>query len=178
MVGSEANMTTLLRQAQVAQEWLIKNYLGCWLELIGGTIECDYPLARAHRVQLRSLANLVDHVDPLSPQTDQFMRLHSVSTMLQSTLRSMGGAPRERDLQWGIWARDVPTAIAYALEESEFMDPLICEHIAPCCMFAAFLVSRVVTDDGVADEISGKMFEEKPRLLMQLLRELPTAPEA
>ncbi len=168
-------MTTLLRQGQVAQEWLLTNYLTAWLELVGGTVDCDYPLAKAYRVQLRALARMAEHLSASDPGSQQIVELHHIEAMLQSTLRSMGGYPAERDMQWGIWARDVPLSVAYGFGETEFLDPTICHGIAPCCMYAAFLVSQVVTDAGVAEEIAQKMFEEKPRALVEIMRSLPVS---
>lgn len=178
VLGSDPNMTTLLRQGQIAQGWLVSNYLAAWLELIGGTIDCDYPLANAHRVQLRALSRMAEQISADSSDSQQIFGLHGIESMLKSTLRNMGGYPDERDLQWGIWARDVPMSIAYAFSETTFLNPLICEGIAPCCMYAAFLVSQVVTDDGVADEIAEKMFEQKPRALIEIMRSVPDSPEA
>ncbi len=178
MRDSDPNRTTLLRQAQVAEAWLLSNYLAAWLELIGGLVDCDYPLARAYRVQLRALSRLAGHIDINGPTSSQIVALNSVESMLQSTLRSMGVCPSERDMQWGIWARDVPMSIAYGFSETTFLNSFICEGIAPCCMYAAFLVSQIVTDDGVAEEISGKMFEAKPRALIEIMRSIPDAPEA
>ncbi len=177
MLGSP-NMTTLLRQGQVAQEWLVTNYLASWLELIGGLVDCEYPLAKRFRVQYRALARLTQYLDPRDAESNQIVELRSVEANLQSTLRVMAGHPSERGMQWGIWARDVPMSIAHAFSDTAFLNPLICEGIAPCCMYAAFLVSQVVTDDGVAEEIAEKMFEEKPRALIEIMRSLPTAPEA
>lgn len=176
--GSGANMTTLLRQGQAAQEWLLTHYLPSWLELIGGLVDCDYPLARAHRVQLRALGNQADCIAACASEAEQVVLLYGVESLLRSNLRHMHVSPRERDLQWGLWARDVPMSIAHAFTESEFMNPLICEGIAPVCMLSAFLVSQVVTDDGVAETISHKMFEEKPRALIDIVRGIPSSPEA
>lgn len=178
VLGSDPNMTTLLRQGQAAQEWLLTHYLASWLELVGGIVDCDYPLARPFRVQLRALARLAEHLDAGHSDSEQIMHLTSVEAMLKSTLRSMNGSPSERDMQWGLWARDVPMSIAYAFSETTFLNPMICEGIAPCCMFAAFLVSMVVTDDGVAEEIEERMFGEKPRVLVDLMRSIPDSPEA
>lgn len=177
-LGSDPNMTTLLRQGQAAQEWLLSNYLAAWLELIGGIVDCDYPLAKARRVQLRALSRLSEYLDANQPESQLIVELHNTEAMLQSTLRNMGGFPAERDMQWGIWARDVPMSIAYAFNDTTFLNPVICEGIAPCCMYAAFLVSQVVTDDGVAEEIADKMFEEKPRALIEIMRSIPDSPEA
>jgi hypothetical protein len=176
MPGSVANPTTLLRQGQAAQEWLLSHYLTSWLELIGGLVEAGYPKATAFRSQLRANARLAEYID--ADNSNQVFCLESIRASLQSTLRMMGGYPSERDMQWGVWARDVPMSIAYAFDESEFMDAVVCESIAPCCMYAAFLVSHVVEDAGVAEEIASAMFEQKPRALVEILRSLPTAPEA
>lgn len=178
VLGSEPNMTTLLRQGQAAQEWLLTHYLPAWLEIIGGLVDCDYPLGRAHRVQLRALARLAERLDANSLDSEQIMMLNSVESLIKGTLRIMNKTPSERDMQWGLWARDVPMSIAYAFSETTFLNPLICEGIAPCCMFAAFLVSMVVTDSGVAEEIEERMFGEKPRVLVELMRTIPDSPEA
>jgi hypothetical protein len=178
IVGSDPNMTTLLRHGQAAQEWLLTQYLGSWLELVGGLVGCGYPLALAHRPMMHALSRLGEKLNPALSVTDQVFFLGSVHDHLQSILRRMNGFPDERSMQWGIWARDVPMAIVYGFSETSFLNPLICEGIVPCCMYAALLVSQVVTDDGVAEEIEDKMFEAKPRALAELLRELPAAPEA
>ncbi len=178
VVGSGANMTTVLRQALAAQEWLLTQYLGSWLELVGGVVDCEYPHAMRFRAQLRAIGRLAERVSAATPNQEQVVLLESIQSCLKTTLRSMNIVPRDRDLQWGIWARDIPMAIATAFGETGFLDPLICEGIAPCCMYAALLVSQVVTDDGVAEEIADKMFEEKPRALVELMRGLPVAPEA
>lgn len=175
---AEVNMTTLLRQGHTAQQWLLTHYLPSWLELIGGLVGCDYPVARTHRVQLRTLGNQAEHINARASEYEQIAALYGIESLLRSNLRHMHVSPSERDLQWGIWARDVPMSIAHAFTESEFMNPIICEGIAPVCMLSAFLVSHVVTDDGVAEEISSRMFEEKPRALIELMRSIPSSPEA
>ncbi len=176
-LAPDRNMATLHHQGQRAQWWLVSNYLASWLALIGDLTDREYPVAKRFRVQLRALARLSTYLDPSDPESNQITELRSIEANLQSTLRVMAGYPSERDMQWGIWARDVPMSIAHALAETEFLDPLICEGIAPCCMYAAFLVSRVV-DDGAAKEISSRMFEEKPRELIELMDSVPVSPEA
>lgn len=172
------NLTTLLRHGQIAQEWLIREYLGAWLELIGGLVDASYPLALRNRVRFRALARLAEQLDPALPPAEQVSFLHSTQTHLQSTLRSMSICPSERDMQWGLWSRDIPVAIAFGFTETEILSPLVCEGVGQVCMYAALLVSQVVTDDGVAEEIVGRMFESKPRALLELLRGVPDAPEA
>src|SRR5882672_6165728 len=167
--GSPVNPTTLLAQARAAEQWLLTSYLGPWLTLIGGLVDCEYPLGGAFRVPLRAIGRLQEQLDPLSPVDEQVLLLVSIQSYLKSTLKMMGGSIEHRDMQWGLWARDVPMAIAYGFDETEFLDTLICCDIAQCCMYAAFLVSQVVTDDGVAEEIEGEMFGEKPRRLIELL---------
>jgi len=176
--GSAPNATTLIRQAEVAQDWLFQVYLGAWLDLIGGLVEAGYPLAGAFRPSLRALSRLSERLTPDLALTEQVMLLQSVQHHLRSTLKLMGLYPEERGLQWGIWARDVPMAIAYGFDDTEFLDALICKDIAPCVMYAALLVSEIVTDEGVAEEIECKMFEAMPRSLVELLRSVPAAPEA
>ncbi len=174
----DKNFTTLLRHGQVAQEWLIKAYLGAWLELVGGLVDCEYPLAMRHRVQLRAISRLAEQLDPGLTPAEQVSFLVSVQTYLQSVLRRMAVCPSDRDMQWGIWGKDVPTAIAYGFGDTGILSPLVCESIAQCTMYAALCVSQCVTDDGVAEEIITQMFEAKPRALLELLRAVPDAPEA
>ena len=178
VTGSAPNATTLMRQAEAAEKWLYKIYLGSWLTLIGSLVDAEYPLALSFRVQLRALSRLEEQLDPLSPPVNQVVLLQSVQTHLRSTLKRMNLYPEERGLQWGIWARDVPMAVASGFDETEFLDAHICKDIAPCVMYAALLVSEVVTDDGVAEEIEATMFGELPRSLIELLRGVPSAPEA
>ena len=172
------NNTTLLRHAQIAQEWLLTHYLRAWLELVGALVECKYPVALRHQVQLRALARLAETVDSNSSVAEQHLLLESIHTYLRSTLKIMNGLPTERSMQWGVWANEVALSIAYGFSETDFLDAMICQSIAPCCMYASFLVSQVVEDEGVASEISSKMFEQKPRALLELLRRAPVAPEA
>ncbi len=178
VLGPDTNPTTLMRQAEEAQRWLYKIYLGSWLELVGSVVEAGYPLARSHQSSLRAISRLEEQLDPLSHASHQVVFLHSVQTYLRSALKHMDIYPEERGLQWGIWARDVPMAIAHGFDETDFLDALICKDIAPCVMYAALLVSEVVTDEGTAEEIAETMFEELPRLLIELLRAVPAAPEA
>jgi hypothetical protein len=178
VLDAHANPTTLIQQAQVAEAWLFKVYLGSWLELIGGLVGAGYPLATAFQPSLRAISRLAERLVPGLPVTNQVVLLQSVQTYLRSTLKLMHLYPEERGLQWGIWARDVPMAIAWGFDETDYLDALICKDIAPCVMYAALLVSEVVTDDGVAEEISEKMFGELPRSLVELLRAVPAAPEA
>lgn len=178
MAGPAINPATLMCQAQVAQDWLFQVYLGAWLDLIGGLVDAGYPLAGAFRPSLRAIGRLTEQLTPDLPVAEQVMLLASVQHHLRSTLRLMGLYPEERGLQWGIWARDVPMAIAYGFDETDFLDALICKDVAPCVMYAALLVSEVVTDTGVAEEIEATMFGELPRSLIELLRSVPAAPEA
>ena len=178
MAGLAPNPTTLIRQAEVAQDWLFQVYLGSWLQLVGGLVEAGYPLAKSFRGPLRAIGRLTDRLVPDLDLAEQVVLLQSVQHHLRSTLRLMGLYPEERGLQWGIWARDVPMAIAYGFDETEFLDALICKDVAPCVMYAALLVSEVVTDDGVAEEIVESMFGEMPRSLVELIRGVRAAPEA
>jgi len=178
VVKDPKNLTTLLRHGQIAQEWLVKEYLGAWLELVGGVVEASYPLALRHRVLLRSLARYAEHLDPSLPTVEQVSFLTSLQLGIQGALRLMSVCPSERDMQWGLWGRDVPMAIAYGCTDSEVVSPIVCEAVSQCCMYAALLVSQCVTDDGVAEEIVSRMFEAKPRTLLELLRATPDAPEA
>jgi len=178
VVKDPKNLTTLLRHGQIAQEWLLKAYLGAWLELVGGLVDCEYPRALRNRVQLRALSRLGEQLDPSLSPTEQLSFLQSVLTHLQSTLRHMSVCPSSRDMQWGIWGKDVPMAIAYGCVDAQVVSPLISESIADCCMYAALLVSHCVTDYGVAEEIVTRMFEAKPRALLELLQAVPDAPEA
>lgn len=176
--GSDPNPTTLLRQGQVAQEWLLQTYLDTWLVLIGGLVECGYPLAQGFRPALRAIARMTEQLDCDLPAAQQLFRLHNIETHLRSTIKRMCADVAHRDLQWGIWSRDVPSAIAYGFDEVDFLDPLVCRAIAQCTMYAAFLVSQVVTDEGVAEEIEAEMFGVMPRRLIELLSATPSAPEA
>ncbi len=178
VVQDQKNLTTLLRQGQVAQAWAVQEYLGAWLELVGGMVEASYPLALRHRVRFRAISRLGEQLDPARPPAEQVSFLMSVQTYLQSLLRTISICPAARDMQWGIWGRDVPMAVAYGFSDTTILEPLVCESVSQCCMYAALLVSQCVTDDGVAEEIVTKMFEEKPRALLELLQAVPDAPEA
>lgn len=177
-VDAETNLTTVLRHGVVAQEWLLKTYLKDWLVLLGATVDAEYDLAKAHRVTIRALARFSERIDPALTPLEQIQFLNSIETHLKSLLRHISGYPQERDLQWGIWSRDVPMHIAYGFSEAQILDPVICECIAPVCMLLAFLVSQIVSDSGVAEEIEETMFGKLPRQLLELIRQLPEAPEA
>lgn len=171
------NPTTLLRQATVAQEWLLTKYLSTWLEVVGSLVECDYPLAKSNAINLRAVAGLREHLDPAADHATLSFLLASVDRNLRH-LALYTKLPQDRAMQWGIWARDVPMSIAHALTEQPFLDGAICKEIASCCMYAAFVVSQIVTDSGVADELEMRLFEEMPMELLGLLSAVPAAPEA
>lgn len=172
-----ANHTTLLRQATLAQEWLIKSYLTSWLELLGGTLGCDYPLASKNAINLRAVSNLREMLDPAAGAGQLGFVLNSIERNLRH-LATLVQVPEDRGLQWGVWARDVPMSIAYACAEQKFLDGSVCRDVASCCMYAALVVSQIVTDAGVAEEIAARMFEEMPRELLAILSATPVAPEA
>lgn len=176
-MGPRLNPTTLLRHGQIAQEWLLSSYLGAWLELIGGLVDCDYPLARAHAVQFRALARLGKEIDPGLCGNDQVFFLGSLESLLKFSCKS-AGTPHTRAMQWGVDARDVAMAVVDGFIDSKILNPVICEAAVPCAMYAAFLVSQVVTDAGVAEEIAVKMFEELPRGILDTIRRVPESPEA
>ena len=177
VVPQNSNPTTLLRHGQIAQEWLLKSYLGAWIELIGGLVDCDYQVARANARVFKAVALQAKRIDPGLTNTEQIFFLGGLQAALQHAARSCGVAT-ERSMQWGVWARDVPMAIAHGFSDTDFLNPVICEGIAPCSMYAAFLVSQTVTDTGVSEEIASKMFEELPRVLLDVLQRVPAAPEA
>jgi len=171
------SLTTLMHEGQVAQEWLLTKYLAAWLNLIGGCVDAGYPLALRHGRALRAIQKLELQIDAARDVSDQVFFLRGVEDSIKGVARFCG-VPDERSMQWGVWGRDVPIAMAYGFSETEVLSPLICEGIAPCCMYAAFLVSLVVTDEGTAEEIADRMFEVMPRELLDLLQRLPAAPEA
>lgn len=171
------NNTTLHRQATVATRWLMEQYLFSWLELLEGAIKCEYPHALANRVRLQVLANLRRDLQPEDTGKCVFV-LAGIETHLRAMLRDLHVAPDERSMQWGIWARDVPVSIAYGFQDSGFLDDTVPKQIAVCSMLCAFLMSLLVEDDGVEQEIASRMFDEKPRVLLDLLRAIPDAPEA
>ncbi len=171
------NLTTLMRQGQVAQEWLLTEYLGTWLDLLGGLVTCGYPLAVKYAGALRAIGALKGQLDASKDVAEQVFFLKGCEDSIRGVARFCGVAS-ERSMQFGVWARDIPIALAYGFSETDILSPLICEGIAPVCMYAAFLVSQVVTDEGVAEEVSDRMFETLPRELLTLLSSLPAAPEA
>lgn len=177
IIGRYANCTTVLRQGQLAQDWLLTTYLGAWLELLRGLVECRYPLAEARPVAFLAVSRLQQQLDPGLSATDQIFFLENTQTHIKLLAKNTGVAS-ERSMQWGVWGRDIPIAIATGFIESDILNPVICEGIAPCCMYAAFVASQVVTDDGVAEEIGAKMFEEMPRALLDIIQRTPAAPEA
>lgn len=171
------NHTTMLQQGERAQSWLIETYLKAWLEIIGGLRDAGYPKAFVRGNRLKRLANEVTGLGVERSKTDLVFFLEGLQFLLRSVCAEIN-APAERSMQWGIWARDVAMAVALGFEESEILDPVVCEAIAPCVMYAAFLVGMVVEDDGTCDEIEVRMFEQLPRELLALIRETPNAPEA
>lgn len=177
VMGREPNLTTVLRQGQIAQEWLLTAYLGAWLQLIGGLVKCDYPLAMGRAEAFLAVARLEQQIDPGLSAIDQVFFLENTQTYIKLLAKNTG-VPSTRSMQWGIWARDVAVAITAGFVESDILNPVICEALTPCCQYAAFVVSQVVTDDGVAEEISAKMFEALPRVLLNIIQRTPAAPEA
>lgn len=174
---SPCSQATLLQHGMVAQEWLLKSYLDGWLKLLGGTVFCEYPLARRHAASIRGIERMRDALDPTLSTADQVFLLRGLEDALKG-VAAFTGAPSQRSLQWGVWGREVPAALALAFEQSDDLSPVVCEAIAACCMYAAFLMSQIVTDSGTADEVGDSMFEQEPRVLLKLLDGLPEAPAA
>lgn len=172
-----ASATTLMQQAMQAQEWLRATYLPEWLELLGGLVVCDYPLARSNAAALRGVCDMRSTIE----QATDIAQLEFALANIERNVRTIATStklPRDRAMQWGIWARDVPMAIAHGLAEQPFLDAGVCKAIAGCCMYCAYVTSQIVTDDGVAEEIAMRMFEVMPRELLALLSSAPPAPEA
>lgn len=180
LAGEEANATTLLKQAEVAVDWLLRDYLYSWLELARGLVGCSYPQALAYRVRLNVIADMRLDLDTVAKgsSTEKVFFLAGLETHLRSLLSGMPGSPSSRSLQWGVDARDIGAAIGYGFREAAFLDDGIPGQVSACAMLTAFLVSQIVTDDGVAEEIAERMFVTKPMLLIEKLQELPAAPEA
>ena len=181
LAGEEVNATTLLKQAEVAVSWLLQDYLFSWLEIAGGTIGCSYPQALAYRVRLRVISDMRLDLERLTKSgsvSEKVFFLGGVETHLRSLAGNMNLAPSSRSLQWGVDARDIAAAVGYGFREAAFLDDGIPGQVASCAMLTAFLVSQIVTDDGVAEEIAGRMFTVKPYELVDLLQGLPVAPEA
>lgn len=176
-VAAPVNDTTLHRQAVAAVDWLLHDYLFSWLELLEGAVKCEYPRAMAQRVRLQVLSNLRHDLQG-KDLTACVFELASIETFLRSILKDLRVAPDERAMQWGVWGRDVPISIAYGFQDAKFLDDTVPKQISACAMQCAFLVSQLVTDDGVAEEISHRMFDAKPRALLALLQSIPAAPEA
>jgi hypothetical protein len=171
------NLTTVMRQGQAAQEWLLVEYLGAWLDLISGLVTAEYPLAVKYAGAIRAIGRLKHQLSAELDVSEQVFFLKGLEDSIKGVARFTGVAT-ERSMQWGIWGKDIPASIGYGFSETDVLSPLICEGIAPVCMYAAFLVSQVVTDEGVAEEVADKMFETMPRQLLELLRGIPSAPEA
>lgn len=176
--AAAANPATLLMQAERAQQWLIDVYLTEWLQLVG-----ELPASRAKsssvamRLRLRILGREAAQLAKPRDKAELVFYLESLHTILRSAAREIG-APDSRAMQWGVWGRDIPMAMAYAFGDSSVLDPVICEGIAPCCMYAAFVVSVGLEDPAAADEIEERMFERRPRELLALIQQTPAAPEA
>jgi len=174
-----ANPATVLLQGERAQAWLLEKYLHAWLGIIGGLPTAGYPRAKSLGVAMRlnSLGSEAAELHRPRSRLDTLFMLEGLLVVLRSVCASVN-RPDERSMQWGIWARDVPMSVAYGFTESEILDPVICEGVATCCMYSAYLVSMVVADEGVAEEVADRMFERLPRELLGLLRDTPAAPEA
>lgn len=174
-----ANLATVLKQGERAQDFLWEKYLGAWLDVIGGLPQAGY--SRANRKgfaqRLERLGKTAAELREERTKTEAVFFLESLRFLLSGACAEVNRAD-ERSMQWGLWARDVPMSIAYGFSESAVLDPLICEGIAPCCMYAAYLTSMIVEDEGVAEEIEYRFFEQLPRELLTLVRETPAAPEA
>ena len=179
LAGEEVNVTTLLKQAEVSVDWLLRDYLYSWLELARWLVGCSYPQALAYRVRLNVIADMRLDLDTVAKGSvsEKVFFLGGIETHLRSLLSSMPAAPSSRSLQWGVDARDVAAAIGYGFKESAFLDDGIPGQVASCSMLCAFLVSQIVTDDA-AEEIAGRMFLAKPMALIEKLQALPPAPEA
>jgi len=175
--STPTSLTTLMHHGQAAQQWLLTEYLGQWLKLVEDLLACDYPLARKHARLILGLGALGRQLPDPRDEALQVFFLEGIQGRLKDLGRGTNVASA-RSMQWGVWARDVPTAIADAFGETDVLDPLVCRGVAPCCMYAAFVVSQIVTDEGVAEEIAQKMFEDLPRELLRYLDRLPAAPEA
>lgn len=172
-----ANPATMLRQAEAAQAWLLCTYLGSWLKLLASMPAAGYPIAKEHVLRLERLGGELPELDKPRNVPDMLFYLAALEGVLRGLCASVN-EPEEIPMQWAIWARDVPMAIAHGFSESELLDPVIVEGIAPCCMYAALLTGMIVTDDGVFEEIEQRMFEELPRELIELVRNIPDAAEA
>lgn len=171
------NDTTLHHQATAATRWLVQDYLFSWLELAEGAIKAEYPRALTHRIRLQVLSNLRHDFEGKGIGECIFL-LASIETHLRSILADLRLAPDDRALQWGIWGRDIPISVAFGFQDAGFLDDTLPKQIATCTMQLAFLMSQLVEDDGVAEEISARMFDKKPRELVKLLQRIPQAPEA
>ena len=171
------NPATVLEQGERAQAWLLEQYLGGWLQLIGALPDAGYPRARRSQVILRQLGREAERISPGRPTSEQIFYLEALCRLLRGACQSINRVD-DRGMQWGIWARDVVLSIAEGFADSQLLDGVVCESIAPCCMYAALLTSMVVEDSGTADEINGRMFETLPRELLGIIRATPAAPEA
>lgn len=175
--GPLANPATMLQQGERAQAWLLSTYLPAWLEIIGGLPGAGYPRAFVRGHRLGRIANEAKALAFERTRTELVFFLESLQHLLRSVCAEVN-RPDERSMQWGVWAREVPMSIVYGFTESEILDPVICEALAPCASYAAFLVSMIVADEGTAEEIEERMFEVLPRELLELVNQTPAAPEA
>jgi hypothetical protein len=175
--GPLANPATMLQQGERAQAWLLGSYLPAWLEIIGGLPDAGYPRAFVRGRRLQRIAREAEAFRDERTKTELVFFLESLQHLLRGACADVN-KPDERSMQWGVWAREVPMAIVYGFAETGILDPVVCEALAPCSSYAAFLVSMIVEDEGVAEEIEERMFEVLPRELLDLVAQTPAAPEA
>jgi len=170
-----SNPATVVAQGERAQRWLLDVYLFSWLELLAQLPAAGYRRARP-RLRFERLRNEAATLKDARDADEWIFYLTSLQSLLRR-LASEVNVPDERSMQWGIWARDIPMAVADGFEEIT-LDGSISDGIAAACMYAAFLAGMVIEDSGTAEEVSFAMFEQLPRQLLQIVKEVPLAPEA
>lgn len=179
-----ANQTTILRQAEHAQHWLMHCYLRDWIGVAQDWVHKRSGSQLQRFQQLQAIVRLACYLGPSgsllhATKTEKVFFLGSLQGYLRSYLTSTGHYPHDRSLDWGIRAKGVAASVVDAFKESGFLDPVVCDGVAQCVMLLAFLMSQELPEQSAqAEEICGRMFEKKAQELLDDLLELPTSPEA
>lgn len=171
-----ANPATTLRQAERAQRWLLEVYLVEWLKVVAALKLPDSDWIE--RIASNALTRLGGGIATDGTKTELVFFLGGLQSHLRLFLSHLNGAPRGRSLDWGIMGRDVPMAIVDGYREAGGLDPVVCEGVSQCTMLCAFLVSQVLDEGALAEQISETMFEAKTLELLRVLDEVTPSPEA
>lgn len=178
--GSRVNETATLLRAARAERWLLETYLQAWLDGCAELPKAGYPLAQkiVHRLQALP-ALLTPALDTHCDAAGRSFALNNVTDCLQRLcVETFNDTNECRSLQWGIWARDPAADMAAAFKKVPFLDPAPCKELTKPTMYAAYLMSQIITDDGVAEEIEAALFDGLHGALGGILLEIRDAVEA